>query len=40
MSTSKLRPPGTLSIGLSRIGIELKQLFLTGRRSSSRSHCR
>jgi ABC-2 type transport system permease protein len=27
VSTSELRPPGTLSIGLSRIGIELKQLF-------------
>jgi ABC-2 type transport system permease protein len=27
VSTSQLRPPGTLSIGLSRIGIELKQLF-------------
>jgi ABC-2 type transport system permease protein len=26
-STSELSPPGTLSIGLSRIGIELKQLF-------------
>lgn len=27
VSTSDLTPPGTLSIGLSRIGIELKQLF-------------
>ena len=27
MSTSELSPPGTLPIGLSRVGIELKQLF-------------